>query len=345
MEVSSAAPGARLSSADVARYHLRQGAWLALGTAFDAAARRVSRAPSPPPSAEAVATIRRRFSALLRRDLENARAGLYPRELLFSPLRPHLAAVPRLLADAPRVLRRKRSRAFKDLPSGVELGRYPAYYRRNFHWQTDGYFSTHSASIYDLGVELLFRGAADVMRRQVIPPLSAARRRGEQIARVVELGAGTGRTLEQLLRTLPDLDATAVEMSPAYAARAREELAATSARVVVGNAESLEMADESVDAVVSVYLFHELPRRARRRVLAEARRVLRPGGLLVVEDSTQLADSPELAAILEAFPRQFHEPYYGDYLRDDLVRQVESAGFALESAETHLVSRVVVARR
>ena len=54
----------------------------------------------------------------------------------------------------------------------VVKDRYPAYYRRTFHWQTDGYFTEHSAEVYELGVELLFRGTADVMRRQIIPPVT-----------------------------------------------------------------------------------------------------------------------------------------------------------------------------
>ena len=64
-----------------------------------------------------------------------------------------------------------RSGDFKDIPL-VDKERFPPYYRRTFHWQTDGYFSEHSAEMYELGVELLFRGTADVMRRQIIPPIT-----------------------------------------------------------------------------------------------------------------------------------------------------------------------------
>jgi len=30
---------------------------------------------------------------------------------------------------------------FADLPDGVDLSAFPAYYRRNFHWQPDGWLS------------------------------------------------------------------------------------------------------------------------------------------------------------------------------------------------------------
>jgi ubiquinone/menaquinone biosynthesis C-methylase UbiE len=94
-----------------------------------------------------------------------------------------------------------------------------------------------------------------------------------------------------------------------------------------------------------VYLFHELPRNARRNVVREMQRVLKPGGLVVVEDSAQVADSPQLAAVLRGFPQEFHEPFYEDYLEDDLAALLGDAGFALESTEPHLVAKVVVARR
>ena len=78
---------------------------------------------------------------------------------------------------------------------------------------------------------------------------------------------------------------------------------------------------------------------------AGAARVLRPGGLLVIEDSAQPAESPELADVLADFPVQFHEPFYRDYLEDDLAALVAEAGFVVDAVEPHLVAKVVTARR
>jgi ubiquinone/menaquinone biosynthesis C-methylase UbiE len=43
--------------------------------------------------------------------------------------------------------------------------------------------------------------------------------------------------------------------------------------------------------VLGVYLLHELPEGARIQVAAEAYRVLKPGGLLVITDSVQVRQS------------------------------------------------------
>ena len=56
----------------------------------------------------------------------------------------------------------------------------PRYYQQNFHFQTDGYLSDHSARLYDFQVESLFAGTADVMRRRAYVPIAKIPRRYEE---------------------------------------------------------------------------------------------------------------------------------------------------------------------
>lgn len=301
------------------------------------------------PDAEARAAFERRYQALLERDLANVEAGLYPRALLFQlPLGTYAWRLPRLLADIPFVLQRVWRKDYRALPEDVDVERYPPYFRRTFHWQTDGYLSRRSAELYDVGVELLFAGTADVMRRQVIPPISRALAAGElpRDARLLDLGCGTGRTLAQIAVAHPRLRLSALDLSPYYLQAARAALAdVPDVSFVAENAEHLPFRDGHFGVVTSVYLFHELPRAARRRVLAEAYRVLAPGGLFVVEDSIQHAESGELAFFMGRFATEFHEPFYRDYLEDDLAAAMTAAGFRVVSVEPHYVAKVFVARK
>jgi ubiquinone/menaquinone biosynthesis C-methylase UbiE len=329
-------------------YHSQHLSFLLQATLVQEAARFMSRMPRPRLSGAEVRAVLRRRDELHARDLANVEAGLYPRELLFDiPVRRYMRALPRLLRDTPRVVRRKRAGDFHDIPA-VDKQRYPAYYRRTFHWQTDGYFSAHSAEVYELGVELLFRGTADVMRRQIIPPVTRfvrAAGRARPI-RLLDIACGTGRTLHQIALAHPDLRFYGVDLSPAYVQLARKRLVdLAEIALAVENAEALPFADAAFDVATSVYLFHELPRNARRNVAREMFRVVRPGGLLVVEDSAQLTESAEIAAALRSFPGEFHEPFYADYLQDDLAALLREVGFEIESAESHFVARVVAARR
>jgi ubiquinone/menaquinone biosynthesis C-methylase UbiE len=337
-----------LSPLDRLAYRSQHLSFLIQATLVQEAARWMSRMPRPKLSSREVRAVLRRRAELHARDLANVEAGLYPRELLFDiPVRRYVRALPRLLRDTPSVVRRRRAGDFRDIPT-VDKQRYPAYYRRTFHWQTDGYFSAHSAEVYELGVELLFRGTADVMRRQVIPPVTRFVRAAgaARPVRLLDVACGTGRTLHQLALAHPDLRFYGVDLSPAYVQLARKRLAdVPEVALAVENAEALPFADATFDIATSVYLFHELPRNARRNVVRELFRVLRPGGLLVLEDSAQLSESPELETALRSFPGEFHEPFYADYLDDDLAEMLREIGFAVESTEPQFVAKVVTARR
>jgi ubiquinone/menaquinone biosynthesis C-methylase UbiE len=304
------------------------------------------------PGREAIAMIRRRFAALLSRELENVREGMYPRELLFSiPVGSYAREAPRLFLELPRVAMRRAREGYRELPDRIDARAYPPYFRRTFHWQSDGYLSRRSARLYDVGVELLFGGTADVMRRQVIPPITRYLRElapdARRAARLLDVACGTGRTLEQIHVAHPQLRLSGLDLSPFYVEEARERLGTLGADVsiVAENAESMPFKDGLFDVVTSTYLFHELPRRARRNVLREMTRVLRPGGLLVIEDSVQPVDSPEVAFFLERFPEDFHEPFYRDYLRDDLAAAVAESGAEVLAVEPHFLAKVVIARR
>jgi hypothetical protein len=65
----------------------------------------------------------------------------------------------------------------------------------------------------------------------------------------------------------------------------------------------------------------------------------------VIEDSAQYADSAAIAKVLADFPREFHEPFFADYLEDDLAAMLAAAGAVAVSAEPMLVAKVVTAQR
>ena len=296
----------------------------------------------------ALTALEESYQELLSRDLENVERGVYPASLLFQiPLGDYARTLPRFLLDLRRVYARFRRGAYDDVPEDLDLRRYPAYFRRAFHWQTDGYLSRRSADLYDLGVEFLFMGCADVMRRQVIPPMARfAKSVKRRPLRILDVGCGTGRTLSQIATALPDQRYFGIDLSGFYVETAREHLAGTpDVNLVTENAEKLPFRDEYFDIVTSVFVLHELPRKTRRNVLAEALRVLRPGGLLVIEDSAQLSDAPDLAFFFEGFADDMHEPFYRDYVRDGLEALLARTGFCKAETERCWLSKVVSAHK
>lgn len=304
------------------------------------------------PPWEAIEALRRRFFRLLDEDLSNVERGYYPRELLFQfPYRAYARLLPDALADVPRIVSRRKRGNFSDLPQGIEPDRYPSYYLRNFHWQTDGWLSDRSASLYDLSVEVLFQGTADVMRRAAIRPvveaLRATRTQGSPSSsgapRVLDIACGTGRFLRQLHRAVPDAKLYGIDLSPPYIAHAKKLLAdVPEVALLAENAEAMPLQDSAFDAVTSIFLFHELPRDARRNVMREALRVLKPGGRFVIIDSAQPSESAELQVFFDAFEWLYHEPYFKGYLRDPLEVALAEEGFEGVTCGQNFLSKIVV---
>ena len=262
---------------------------------------------------------------LLEQDWRNIKAGIYapPEDWRGNPLAELRGAID-FFADLGAVEARRHGDPGDSLIKNPEAARYPAYYRRNFHFQSDGYLSAASARRYDHQVEVLFGGGAAAMRRQALVPLREALlavEGGVRSARLLDIACGTGAFLAEVKRNYPRLAVTGIDLSAPYLAVARRRLASWSrVALIEANAETLPIADASVDIVSCVYLFHELPRRARKAVAAEIRRVLKPGGHLINIDSLQTGDEPDYDAMLDWFPVAFHEPYYASYLKEDLGR-------------------------
>jgi ubiquinone/menaquinone biosynthesis C-methylase UbiE len=184
------------------------------------------------------------------------------------------------------------------------------------------------------------------MRRQVIPPIARHLRGGSGVRRVLDLGAGTGRTLSQLGRAVPDAKYFALDLSPHYlrhAARVLRDVRDVS--FIVDNAERTPFRDDELDVVTSTFVLHELPLRARQRTVREAFRVLKRGGRLVLLDSAQLGDAAELRVFLENFAASMNEPFFPSYLGEPLEALVESEGFVLRETAPCFLSKLVVAQK
>ena len=221
-----------------------------------------------------------------------------------------------------------------DDPIGA-TGLYPSYYLNDFHYQTDGWFSTESANRYETLTETLFLGRQDAMQRQTLIPLK--NHFVEKVPKnILEIACGTGRLATFTRDNYPTTDIMLTDLSPFYLEKARKNdeywrsYRGKAAMKEVGlsgeprpasflqaNCESLPIPDNSFDAVICVYLFHELPSEARARAATEMVRIVRPGGIVVLTDSVQLGDRPPMDSSLTAFSN-LNEPYYENYVKCNL---------------------------
>lgn len=101
---------------------------------------------------------------------------------------------------------------------------------------------------------------------------------------VVDVGAGTGTLAIALNAARGDAAVIAVDGDPEVQALARRKPGAEQVDWRHGLAAELPVADAAADRVVMSLLLHHLGPDAKRAALSEARRVLRPGGRLLLAD-------------------------------------------------------------
>jgi len=281
--------------------------------------------------------------AAFQREWQDIAAGLFPapRPLSVDPADLVRRSV-LYFRDLPQVDARRHGQA-DALPPGEQGDGLPDYYRQNFHFQSDGWLSDHSAAIYDTQVEVLFTGAADVMRRRALRPIAEwMAGRNQRGLAGLDVGCGTGRLLAFLHGAWPGLKLTGLDLSLPYLAEARRLIGPTArVKLVEGAAERLPFDDASRDLVVSSFLLHELPRDVRAQAIAEMARVVKPDGLVVIVDSIQKGDRPGWDGLLDLFPHHFHEPYYAEYADGDLQAWGEAAGLKVVTTERAFLSKVV----
>ena len=292
--------------------------------------------------------LKKAMSKLEDIDWKEAKQGLYPINQLFeAPWIEWAKKYPLVWLDMPSTWDRRRRKDTRDLPKEIDSTSYPDYYLQNFHHQTDGYLSKHSAELYDIQVEILFNGTADSMRRRVISPLRKGLKffddKNVNQLRILDMATGTGRTLKQIRSAFPKVELFGIDLSGSYLKQASKYLSRSEGEIIQlskGNAENTSFKSESMNGVTCVYLLHELPREARQNVINECFRLLQPGGVFVLADSIQLSDSPKFKSIMDNFHKVFHEPYYRDYIIDDINARIADAGFINISADSHFMTRI-----
>jgi SAM-dependent methyltransferase len=116
---------------------------------------------------------------------------------------------------------------------------------------------------------------------EVLPALTAHADLG---ADMLEIGPGPGAATDWLRNRVKRL--TAVEADAEAAAMLADRYRGGNVDVAAGSATELGYPDGSFDSVGSFTMLHHVPTQALQvRLLAEAFRVLRPGGVLVGSDS------------------------------------------------------------
>lgn len=163
----------------------------------------------------------------------------------------------------------------------------PDYAKVEIHIQPRGYAGDDLAGLfYDCGTQVFFGGAnaadayhASLAKQTALPQDGKAER-------IVEIGGSVGQLACELKKLHPDAEVWGTDISAAMVRYSHWRAIQQNVDVHFAQmaSEALDFPDNHVDVIVAHILFHEIPAPVIDKTLAEAFRVLRPGGTFVLMD-------------------------------------------------------------
>jgi ubiquinone/menaquinone biosynthesis C-methylase UbiE len=117
-------------------------------------------------------------------------------------------------------------------------------------------------------------------RRALAPLIAQAELKPDHS--VLDIGCGTGTLAILIKKAHPTIAVTGLDPDPRALARAARKVGRAGVAVTFdrGFADAMPYPDGAFDRVFSSMMFHHVPKRDKTNVLAEVRRVLKPGGRL-----------------------------------------------------------------
>ena len=190
---------------------------------------------------------------------------------------------------------------------------------------TRGRTLDHAALVYDFCEPILLLGKQAEYDRHLMALLEI-----RASDRVLDLGCGTGvltRMIADRLDAAAGGESVGIDAAGKMIAVARKKRGTANCRFEVMAAEDLAFEDAAFDAVVSSLFFHHVQLDLKQRALAEAYRVLKPGGRLVIADMH--VPTTRMGALVSHVSRWFFmQPQIGENIRGVLPDVIQGAGFA-----------------
>jgi ubiquinone/menaquinone biosynthesis C-methylase UbiE len=189
----------------------------------------------------------------------------------------------------------------------------PAYLHETYWW---AYVHPKAVRIFERQwlVNLILWGNFAKLRDAALAEL------GETLpGRTLQVACVYGDFTPRLAERLPEgASFDVVDVLPIQLANLRRKLPASVAVGLINrDAADLGTPDSSYDRVVLFFLLHEMPLEVRRRTLAEAVRVLKPGSELVIVDYHRPSRWHPLRAVMKVILRNF-EPFAMDLWRHEV---------------------------
>ncbi|MGC1309617.1 MAG: class I SAM-dependent methyltransferase [Phormidesmis sp.] len=229
---------------------------------------------------------------------------------------------------------------------------YPDYYTTSFHAYDEGNLGWLPAMEVDVAARAVHaRIWPEGDERAGIKGDASLRESYHQVLKktlptapqsIIDLGCSAGRSTVTLQKTFPAAKLTGVDLSPYFVTMAQHMetrlradaglstpgAAAAVIRWLHAPAEETGLPANAADLVSACLMFHELPLAAAQNIIAEAYRLVAPGGHFAIMDMNPQCETftkmpPYILTLLKST-----EPYLDQYFALDMSAAFERAGFS-----------------
>jgi SAM-dependent methyltransferase len=214
---------------------------------------------------------------------------------------------------------------------GLELSDLPLApdYLRDYHLQPGGYHGDELAGhVYHYGTKIFWLGHNDRDQAKTAIVHSVPTPEDGVVTRVLELACSVGQSTTAFKERFPDAEVWGVDLAAPILRYAHERATRLGADVNFSQqpAEALTFEPESFDLVFASLLFHEIPVAVGEEAVRQVARVLRPGGLFVVNDLNPESLQNDEWGRYDRWWDTVHnaEPYELDFLQSDFLGALQS---------------------
>ncbi|MEM9532613.1 MAG: class I SAM-dependent methyltransferase [Pseudomonadota bacterium] len=200
----------------------------------------------------------------------------------------------------------------------------------DFHRTTGGWVREHQGFVHGelIHPRYVARNFPGMIFRQRVDVLSELPEGSYQ--RILEMGTSSGHFTAALAEVFPEAAITGVEPSLPMLEQAQRMANERDLnwRLIQANAEDTGLEDGSFDLVASYIVLHEVPAEAARDIFAEALRVLKPGGMMLMSDVRPFRDMTRMEQWRAvSMARRGGEPYWVEAASLDLAALATELGF------------------
>ena len=152
--------------------------------------------------------------------------------------------------------------------------------------------------------------------------------------RILDMGTSSGKNLFPYVDAFPDAEIHGIDVAAPLLRWGHAQAQAFGLPIHFSqqNAVHTNFADQSFDLIVSSFFFHEVPVKVTREILAECRRLLRPGGFMVhMELPPQKEADPFMNFFWDWDTLNNNEPAYTAFRSQDPTKLCVDAGFAKDN--------------